>query len=991
VKTPVLDDDYPGKDEVLLYSKAGLFGVNSWPCTRSQNTILVANEEGPRLTEKQIPELNIETNTTTTDDSDSVSTFSTTSQDRCLNVPHSLFPSYSSSSRENTPERMIANRIQSRTWGSDMKEQSSGDDGDVSSSSVESSQSKRTKKDNSKWITLDGEYDLDKGKSCQLGLITEYLTMDGAAQWSSELSSSIVETFDMKNSDRYKITFKHGGECCTTDKKKPGRKPKVSELSWDLEEEKEISKLIKSYQKKTSGVISEVFGTEIEFDETVLHRISDDSGSIAYENSATRDLQGGELSPTVAIVSLGLSTPRPLFMRTIGNKVTHKISLGSGSLCFTHGKTELRYQRSIPRGFGTEEDQFFLIFIQRTPTREERLTNLKTESPGKETATPPQSATPTNTGTITETHLQAMTPRPDKDLINSTLLDHPEAEDDPQDQSADSIRLKTPPSPPKIKRRLSSIPHVDGVQFKDSLDYEVGDTLILAETISAVVENMSEDVVTAELVRSNTSTAGTVEERRKRLQNKICMSIGELSVSAANNSVNFMKMDSPVDHNVSVLQDDLESIANSQKLIEKAMKHLVDSFVDIEDEIKGLKAERREQAITESSMPKKTKNYDTNQYMINREFAESKEQLDLLNKNIADLQNTLRSITNEISGFRTKTAQILTEAMRDIEKYQASVFSDESQKMIKEIHDYVTYQIPVCLNAATATEEREETDDVEGVEVEEPPRYSDISSEPLPEAGAQNLAPNMTLSPHHPSRQNGQQSPPFIWPWELRLRVNLKQAVLNNQMIDVLLITDSIMRHITEEEACLMKHRIRFNRADMTNTSQLSSTNLLKKITDETPHIIYVHMGINDVHQRSSVRNILENIDGFITNVHQRSPNSKIIISTPLLNGRQDQRSQIVQLRKALKKLVFDIDRTPKLIDRRLHCQLNTQFFSLDPAGSFQQNDKYFGEDRVHLSERGKLAISSCFRDGIHQILREYKLQEELELRALHRRSKITS
>ena len=729
VKIPVPDDDYPGKDEVLLYSKSGLFGVNSWPCTRSQTTVVVAQEEAPRVPEEQVPELSIDARTTT-DDTDSNSSFSASSQaekDGLLKVPHQMVPKPKrSSSRETTPERRIANRINSRIWESDMKtkgtEQSSGDDGDVSSSSVESSQSKPVKKDNSKWITKDGEYDLDKGKSCQLGFITEYLAKEGADEWKSELSSSIEETFDMRNSNRYKVTFKHGGTSCTSDKsdfKKHGRKPKVSELSWNLDDGLEISKLIESYQRKTSGVISEVFGTEIEFDETVVHRISDLSGSIAYENSAIRDPHGGELSPTVAIVSLGLSTPRPLYLRTIGNKVTHKISLGSGSMCFFHGNTELRYQRSIPKGFGTDEDQFFIFFIQRTPTV--TPANPKINTLEMEADIPHQPATPTNSGNITDTHSPAMTPRPDEDLINSTPQDQdlinstrqeqPEVEEEPQDKSVDSIRLKTPPSPPKIQRRLSSIPHLDGIQFRDSLDYEVGEGLILAETISAAVENMSEEVVTAELARTNTSTAGTAEDKRRRLQNKICMSIGELSVSAANNSVNFMKVDSPVDHNVSVLQDDLESIANSQKLIETTLKHLVDSLVSMDGEIKDLKAERTEKSLTESSKQKKTKSYDTNQYMINREFAESKEQLDLLNRNITDLQNKLGSISDEISDFKAKTADILTEAMKDIQKYQASVFSDESQRMIKEIHAFVNSPVPEGQDSATVTEEREESEE----------------------------------------------------------------------------------------------------------------------------------------------------------------------------------------------------------------------------------------------------------------------------------------
>jgi hypothetical protein len=62
------------------------------------------------------------------------------------------------------------------------------------------------------------------------------------------------------------------------------------------------------------------------------------------------------------------------------------------------------------------------------------------------------------------------------------------------------------------------------------------------------------------------------------------------------------------------------------------------------------------------------------------------------------------------------------------------------------------------------------------------------------------------------------------------------------------------------------------------------------------------------------------------------------------------------------------------MVERRLYIQPNSQFFSIDREGSLQQNHIYFQEDdRVHLSTRGKMAFCCCFRDGLHQILREYE------------------
>ena len=53
-----------------------------------------------------------------------------------------------------------------------------------------------------------------------------------------------------------------------------------------------------------------------------------------------------------------------LSLRTIGNRVMYKIAPGSGSRILIRGKT---YQRSLPKGFGIEDERLHMILIQRIP------------------------------------------------------------------------------------------------------------------------------------------------------------------------------------------------------------------------------------------------------------------------------------------------------------------------------------------------------------------------------------------------------------------------------------------------------------------------------------------------------------------------------------------------------------------------------------------------------------------------------------------------
>ena len=90
----------------------------------------------------------------------------------------------------------------------------------------------------------------------------------------------------------------------------------------------------------------------VEFDRTVVQRMTVSDGSISYVNASNDETSG--FSPVVAVLTLGLSerhdatdfptAGRTMFTKTMaGNTVTHKVALYSDSLCILMGgRTESR-------------------------------------------------------------------------------------------------------------------------------------------------------------------------------------------------------------------------------------------------------------------------------------------------------------------------------------------------------------------------------------------------------------------------------------------------------------------------------------------------------------------------------------------------------------------------------------------------------------------------------------------------------------------------
>ena len=321
-----------------------------------------------------------------------------------------------------------------------------------------------------------------------------------------------------------------------------------------------------------------------------------------------------------------------------------------------------------------------------------------------------------------------------------------------------------------------------------------------------------------------------------------------------------------------------------------------------------------------------------------------------------------------------------------METYHTSLFSDESHERIKEIYEFLSWEQPVCQDVAIQINAEDLLGSIHNSDHESETEYVDetpslVSYPPSDTIWStvdqyDHYKPN-TVSPHHCSKQPTEQSKRSAWFSGSKIRPSLKCSVLSNQVIDVWLITDSIMRHIDELDTRFRKYRVNFYRVDKTDTSQLSDPQLLQKIPKEQPHIICLHLGVNDVHKGYPVRRTLDNIKLFMDYVEEQSPRTKIIISTPLLNGVETQSSALTEIRKSFILHVAKVEKDRNIMDRRFFVQPNNQFFVVDNRSKLHQNGVYFqDEDKVHLSTRGKRTMKCCWRDTLHQILREHELQE---------------
>ena len=956
--------------ELLCSSKLDSFlSVSSCPWL-TQGTVMVATE----LQTSNEPSTDNMPGITTQPDRENGRKSDTVKSEQEQQAPGLLQVNQPTVSRVTTPDKKLADKIRF-SWES--SQETADSDGDTASetsslssmSSLTSQSSQSTlHKDTkgAKWITRDGEYDLDRAKTCKLSFIQQYNTEDAALNLASEISNALNKDFVLTNQQRFKVELSRSSVTNRTDVSITGskKKKKVSELHVNLEDDLELCKIVKNCQERTSKAIGEVFGLNVEFDKTTIQRFDSTAHSTAYENEDP-DSQGGPFSPTVAILTIGPDLGRPMFLRTkAGSVVTHKITLRSGSLCILSGRSEVRYKRAIPKDYGEDGEHYFITMVQKKP-EDSILEVLKT--------IPIPKGESTNQICVS----QSTSAGESEDTVRFGVVtndDFQEKETAPEVKTRPSPVLNTPPT---VIRRGSMIFENGKPLFKDLPQYEPDGGLLLTETVGAAVDRMDDNTVTVELMRSGCPTEGSLVDKRRRLQNKICLSLGEMSAANMNSSINLLKNASPECDNTTtgLLHDEIgnlnETFSNSQKCIEGTLKMVVDNIVEMKSEISSIKRTTLTTANNsinnigsnlireeEDKIGKCLSETGSHIRTLSNEVNRCSEKVEDLLESVDKITQNLKRTSEEMTELKENASDILRRAVDDMQNYCTSVFADESREHVKRIYDIVVDAYNTLPDSTSDHQEEEilnseqdgneDDGDDEGGEEEKPAAVEETQPRP---------------------------SPGFNFP--VRLSPSLQKAIKSYHKIEVLLITDSIMRHITENDMCFgEKYRVNFTRVDRTSTKDLAHRKLLELISTTKPHVVYVHLGVNDIQQGEDPMEAVRNLEDFDKRMKEISPSTHLIISSPLLNGNSYHCRNISTIRRSLMLYLHKQEVYSDYRQSRLRIQPNNHFL-IDPyVEKRRQNPRYFlNNDPLHLSPLGKRAIISTMRDALHSVFKQQKEQ----------------
>ena len=181
------------------------------------------------------------------------------------------------------------------------------------------------------------------------------------------------------------------------------------------------------------------------------------------------------------------------------------------------------------------------------------------------------------------------------------------------------------------------------------------------------------------------------------------------------------------------------------------------------------------------------------------------------------------------------------------------------------------------------------------------------------------------------------------------------------------LITDSILRHVMDMDtiSALGKGN-KLHVVNKRTSAGLRHSDLRDKISRIRPDFVYIHLGVNDVHQRLETSESIVNFIDFRTFLETNLPRVKLFISLPLYTRDSYDNEKIRQLRGELDDLVtISQNRLDGHIkDKPVHVNRNSNF--RDDNGELRS--EYYANDGVHLSDRGKRVILGNLRHHIHDM-----------------------
>ena len=809
------------------------------------------------------------------------------------------------------------------SWASTESLSSQNDDSDADDG-------KKAKKEKVKWIHDDGCYHLDQQKKCEFDYMKNFIEDEESDTLLADLSKLILETCKPDNTERYRIRFSQ-----STDKAVSFDPLKTSSKKWsvgdfDIDTDCTLSTLILKYREKITKTVAAVFDVEIEFGCVIVNNLSDDKDSIPYELFS--DDKNPNFSPTVAVLALGAT--RAMYLKPLTtNSISHKVSLYPGSLCVLGGLTESKYRHSIPRNYGEAgAQQMTLLFLEKKP---EAVPTPIIQSPkvphdeiveaevqeaevhGAENKILDPNISPQSfSSPVGKLEDHKMVSLEDQKLIpfNDDKSTSPPNTKTFGISSPVGKKLTSNQSSAKAKlERNENVPsfelYVDQTLVNDEVDFEEDANILLAGTLDTLINTMDNITLDTELKRNKLSTSGSVEMKRSRLITALHMKMGELlKCNSGLDPIKLMKYES-ID---SLTKQELQTLSSTQNHIEESMKHVVDNLNNICIEVAAL----RDLSLKQEKASPKTKKHDTGEFSTH--MRDCLTEIKTFSEQLASMKAEMK----ETQDIFADVKQVVKDTRADIQGWYNSAFFHEDSERIKDLHNLL---MKVPQNHQEGKLHVSEKDVHEEKTMEE----NSIGKLKLAEVLKMKQKPNFCL------------------------------------------ITDSIMRHVTQDD---LGDKYSFTKIDKTDSTGLTHNSLRKNLMNIQPHLIYVHLGINDIQDGIAVGRTVSNFGEFELFLSEHLPDTKLIVSLPLLNGKEFYYRSIVDLRIKLSTMFNNIEKEDGTANQRRFIQYNKNFFV--DAGTPQapqprtQTVRLFSADKIHPSTRGKMVITGNMRDALYRITR---------------------
>ena len=835
-----------------------------------------------------------------------------------------------------------------------------------------------------KRITEDGTYTLDpRKKTCSLQYMEEYIDIDEADRLQEELNRYLTES--------------HAG----TADAKVGKDAWILEIDGDVLSQTDMPNDVLVRQtgflaKKLERSMRSVLEINTNFSSVLIRRLPSYSDHIPYESLSGKN----GANPVIAMLSLG--APRLLKLRK-GTRITHVVSLHPGSLCVLSGNTSLEYSHSIPKGHVDSEHEQILLFFVGSPSKDvnvsesdsassvltesslEGMTSTAGEASESDldsdrheirytsllqnVETPAIKITPstpeTNSQVCADKSEEVMSDILIMDLMNPVSVTSDVKDDDKgqlsqrdQERKIDSREnsLTLKPEDGEVNMGAHSLHTPEEceqtvIQIVDSPAYE---------TINACAFYLPEEVLNEELARNGCPTTGTLLERRSRMSKLLSL---------------HQKKSSDRHH-----PSQVPPMAWTQSMLENTQLDIKEEIRKLSDEIMDMRSESGA-----------TNNIKSIEKLLEENKKLTRSLQDAWEKNLSaasQIKSQIDSFFREIHIAELKTDEVeksLRVLKCDLKNYYNSAFFREDSVLIKKIHNVVS-KIDVSnpqqsVNSPTIHPSAPPQSPAPS-QTSRPPLQP--SAPPLPDEADERSAPithqgsdfgsrrgtgfTMTNSvkrgqPQHPSQVNYQRKGA-----NGTHNVEAPRATHTRKIFKTVLITDSILRHVTEMDtinALGVNHELHvFNKRD---TSGLNNSRFREEVCELEPDFIYIHLGVNDIHQKVPLKQILSNIYGFNIFTDDRLPSSKTFLSLPLLTGDPQANEDIADLRDCLNLLVNELNKT----DNR---PVRNRTLFLNQNNNFMRDGRivydYYRNDFVHPSERGKAVLLGNLRHSIHEITR---------------------